>query len=268
MHQASICQQGIIVNKLDINKAEILKGPRVSEIISQAVDLGLDAAMCRMCGGKWMQDHLKFSQMLLSDISYQVPIANKTLLESIKINQPVGISFHFEFHKYIFDSTITGLDSTQAESKILLAIPEHIEKMPRRAYERQPVPHSLNVNVLFWHRGYADNSSRIPNENYWQGKLVNLSAGGMQISTALEELANFQIRQLIGIQFTPMYYQKPILVEGQIVHIHPNHEEGKLNLGIEFLGLEVSIDGRNTLHRLMDTVQEYSRQNNHTETNR
>jgi len=251
------------VNSLDTNMAEILKNDQVFELISEAVSLGLTARMCHLCGGKWMQNVAKMTKLSSSGIMVQASEKQKTHLEKLQINQPVGISFQAKHQKCIFDSTVLGLDSSSADGwKILLAMPDRIEKMPRRSYERQPVPSSLNVNVLFWHRGYIENTANTPIESYWQGKLVNLSANGAQIATSLSLADSFQTGQLVGLQFTPMCYQKPVLVEGQIVHIQPKEEETTLNLGIEFLGLEVSIDGRNILHRLMDIVQEYAHQNN------
>jgi hypothetical protein len=242
---------------------EFLKDNQVFELISEAVSLGLNTKMCHMCGGKWMQNTVKMVNISSSGIMFQASEKHKAHLEKLQINQPVGISFQIKHQKCIFDSTVLGLDFLAADgSKILMAIPDRLEKMPRRSYERQPVPSSLNVNVLFWHRGYIDNTINAPVESYWQGKLANLSANGAQVSASLSLASSFQIGQLIGLQFTPMFYQKPVLVEGQIVHVQPKEEETTLNLGIEFLGLEVSIDGRDILHRLMEIVQEYARLNN------
>ncbi|MEN6307655.1 MAG: hypothetical protein ABFD91_07865, partial [Anaerohalosphaeraceae bacterium] len=47
----------------------------------------------------------------------------------------------------------------------------------------------------------------------------------------------------------------------QIILLRPSNDSGKCYLGLEFLGLEVSIDGRNILHRLMDVIEEYGRLN-------
>lgn len=252
-----------IVNSLDTNMTEILKEEQISELLSEAVNLGSAAKMCHLCCGKWIQNAVKMTELSSGTIVFQASEKHKPCFEKLQINQPVGISFQMEHQKCIFDSLILGIDSSAVDGvEISLAIPDRLEKMPRRSYERQPVPSSLNVNVLFWHRGYADNTANSPAENYWQGKLVNLSANGAQISTPLSLADCFKIGQLVGLQFTPMYYQKPVLVEGQIVHIQSKEEETTLNLGIEFLGLEVSIDGRNILHRLMDIVQEYAHQNN------
>lgn len=251
------------MNSLDINMTEIVKNDQVVDLISEVASLGLTAKMCHLYCGKWMQNALKMVELSSHAVIFHASEKNKICFENLHINQPVGISFQTEHQKYIFDSMVVGVDSSTGDGvKISLAIPDRLEKMPRRSYERQPVPSSLNVNVLFWHRGYVDNAASPPAENYWQGKLVNLSANGAQISTPLSLADCFKVGQLVGLQFTPMFYQKPVLVEGQLIHIQSKEEETTLNLGIEFLGLEISIDGRNILHRLMDIVQEYAHLNN------
>jgi hypothetical protein len=193
----------------------------------------------------------------------QTSVGSSVHFETLQIHQPVGVSFQINKEKFIFDSIIIGFESTVTTrgGRILLEIPEFIEKTPRRSHDRQPVPPNLNVHVLFWHRGYADNTAHVPVESYWQGALTNLSATGAQVSVGLSLADCFGPNQLVGLQFTPMFYQKPILVEAQIIHLRREDAEGKLYLGLEFLGLEVSIDGRTVLHRLADIVEEYTKMN-------
>lgn len=240
---------------------EILRDQLITDILSHAVGLRLDVKVCRMCNGKWTQNTIKLLNLSEKELICEVSESNKHHLERLQINQPVGISLHLEHNKYIFDTTVTAINMEGPVGTLRLDIPEQLEKMPRRAYERQPVPADIHVNVLFWHRGYADMSLPTPKENYWQGRLTNLSAGGAQVAIELAQQENFQKNQLIGLQFTPMYYQKPVLVEGQVIHIQPSASESILYLGIEFLGLEVTTEGRDTLHRLMDIVEEYAKQN-------
>ena len=98
-------------------------------------------------------------------------------------------------------------------------------------------------------------------ENYWQGELLNISAGGVQIAVALDQRPNFRIGQLVGLQFTPMSYEKPIHVEGQVRHIAQAADGQTLDVGVEFVGLEASGQGRQRLHRIINAVNEYERRN-------
>ena len=133
--------------------------------------------------------------------------------------------------------------------------------MQRRGDVRVKVPGSLNVEVLFWHRGYRDDSTEVPAENYWQGRLVDLSANGMQIAVPLEQSANFRRGQLVGLQFTPMPYQKPIMIEGQVKHVERTEEGTELHLGIQALGLEATSQGREKLRKIISILEEYNKAN-------
>jgi len=133
--------------------------------------------------------------------------------------------------------------------------------MQRRAYQRQPVPQNLSIRILFWHRGYTQQTHSCPKDSYWQGNLINLSAGGAQLAVNDVLTDNFCPDQLVGLQFTPLPCEKPITIEAKIIHFQPQPEQGLLTLGVEFLGLEASAEGRQTLHRLLDTVSQYESAN-------
>jgi hypothetical protein len=216
-----------------------------------------------MASGKWIHNDVKLCELADIGVVIETLEGHAAFLDKIQVRQPVGISFQIEHEKYIFDSTVLGFESaiTAPGGRILIEMPDFMEKMPRRSYERQSVPSNLNVQVLFWHRGYSDNTICVPTESYWQGHLINLSASGAQISVPMTISNSFRSNQLVGLQFTPMFYQKPVLVEAQIIHLRPDQTEGKLCLGLEFLGLEVSMDGRTILHRLSEIVEEYAKLN-------
>jgi hypothetical protein len=252
-----------LVEQLSVNQTEVLKEEKVLAAFSDAIYHHAVARMCHMAGGKWVRNEVVLSEFGESGVVIQTLAGSNVHLEKLQVRQPIGISFFFNQEKYIFDSIIIGFESsvTTRGGRILLELPEVMEKMPRRVHDRQPVPPHLSVHVLFWHRGYADNTTNVPVENYWQGQLINLSASGAQVSVTLAMADCFGPNQLVGIQFTPMFYQKPILVEAQVIHLRRADAEGKLYLGLEFLGLEVSIDGRTVLHRLSDIVEEYAKSN-------
>jgi hypothetical protein len=251
------------MGRLCVSQTE-LKEQKAIEAIAVAIGRKTTARMCHMAVGKWIRNDVVLCELADSGIVIQTLNGHTAHLEKLQIQQPVGISFQIDHEKHIFDSIILGFESALAAEggRILIEIPEVIEKMPRRSYERQSVPSNLNVQALFWHRGYSDDTVHASVESYWQGQLINLSAGGCQIAVPSVISDCFQPNQLIGLQFTPMFYQKPILVEAQIIHLRTEETEKKTYLGVEFLGLEVSIGGRTILHRLMEVVEEYAKLNN------
>lgn len=246
-----------------INHMDILQGADLLNTLSEAVSVKKAGIMTYLNGGKWQVMRVGILNCTDQCVVVESQTGDKKATEQLRVNQPVGMSFQIDFVKYIFESTISGLESSissGSNGRILIELPEKMQKIQRRAYQRQPVPKEMNVKVLFWHRGYLDSIQKVPADHYWQGELVDLSAGGIRVTIELDKQDCFTIGQIIGIQFTPMCYQRPILVEGHLRYMSED-PAGVLYLGIEFLGLEASIEGRQILQRLLDTVEEYQKIN-------
>ena len=101
----------------------------------------------------------------------------------------------------------------------------------------------------------------VPLENYWQGKLVDLSAGGAQIAIGTEHGPNFRVGQLVGLQFTPMSHKRPFLLEAHVRHLAENSHHEMLYIGVEFLGLEASDHGRDIIRKIVNIIEEYQKLN-------
>lgn len=252
-----------------INQMENLEGNNLFGALSQAVSSHKTGLMTYLNAGKWQVVRVGILKYTDQCVVVEVLAGEQPVSSQLRINQPVGMSFQMDFAKYIFESEISGIESKVSEGekgRLLLELPTKIQKIMRRAYQRQPVPGELNVKVLFWHRGYLDKVYKVPADHYWQGQLLDLSAGGIRVGIGIDKKDCFVIGQVLGLQFTPMCYQKPILAEGHLRYLTEDHSSQTLYLGIEFLGLEVSIEGRTTLQRLLDTVEEYQKMNGQVNT--
>jgi hypothetical protein len=203
---------------------------------------------------------------------------------NIQVNQPVGISLKYGYGKLIFETTVVALQPSSDPTSggtIALMVPERIELVQRRSYFRVDVPSSLKVNVMLWHRRYTDempetqqietqtsDSRRLPKECYWQGKLTDISAGGVQIvvdtgqKSAQGEISpkggpDFKRGQFVGLRFTPMPYEMPLMFDAQIRNILPTAGEKSICLGLRIVGLEASPEGRQVLQRLCNVAEHY-----------
>ncbi len=247
-----------------MSEPQVLTNADVTHILQRTIDAGAEGVMSHLAKGKWHICEVLFKTLAPYAVHVEAKRQKKLIPVDIAINQPVGISIQHEFKKYIFETAVVGFESSVNEScggKIVLELPDKIECMQRRAYSRASVPTNLNVKVLFWHRGYMDDTKEAPPDNYWQGRMVDLSAGGLQIAVDVEQGPNFRAGQLVGLQFTPMSHQKPILLEAQVKHLAENAERKQLYVGVEFLGLEMSGEERQKLRRIIDIVGEYEEQN-------
>jgi hypothetical protein len=119
------------------------------------------------------------------------------------------------------------------------------------------VPASLKVNVLLWHRGHKSDNSEVLPSQYWEGRLVDISAGGAQVGVDAVEGKDFRTGQFIGLRFTPMPYETPLMFNAQIRNILPTVDGKSICLGLQIVGLEASPEGRQVLQRLCSIVEQY-----------
>ena len=192
---------------------------------------------------------------------------------NIQVNQPVGISFKYGYGKFVFDTTVQGFEPSlcseadrERGGTVVLALPERIEMVQRRSYFRVNVPESLKVKVLLWHRsGKREEKTRVQEtadeiRNCCHGRLIDVSAGGAQIVVPQQNglgRADFKKGQFVGMRFTPMPYETPLVLSAQIRNVLPTADGKSSSLGLQFVGLEASSEGRRALTRLIGIVERY-----------
>jgi len=287
-----------IMGGVGMSKVVMLHGVESEEILQAAIEKKVPAIMSYLSKDKW---HV--AKVLLTDMA-----ANRLTVEgsgwrekprpiNIQVNQPVGISFKYEYGKFVFDTTVVALEPSPDQDRrgqggrIVLAVPDRMEVIQRRSYFRVKVPESLNVNVTLWHRsqtgvtgpGAQDPHEPRPSEgqheqramsdnspNYYQGKLVDISAGGAQVMVPYQDEAmdgtascfgtqrpGFKKGQFIGLRFTPMPYERPLMFNAQIRNILPAEDHKSIFLGLQIVGLEASAEGRQVLSRITGVVERY-----------
>jgi hypothetical protein len=264
-----------------------LRGVEPREILQTAIDKKTPAIMSYLSKGKWHVAKVLFTDLGVDRFSIQsIHRLEKLHPINIQLEQPVGISFKYEYGKFIFDTTVLGLEPPSNPSTeqrqggtIILAVPNCVEVIQRRSYFRVNVPESLKVNVVLWHRRQSSHAeAKTPDRtaqihNYYQGRLVDISAGGAQvvIDTTLSappptggQEPDFKEGQFIGLRFTPLPYETPLMFNAQIRHLLPTIDRKSIFLGLQIVGLESSYEGRQVLSRLVGIVERYYRMNRST----
>jgi len=302
---------------VDMNEVVMLRGAEPRKILETAIEEEVPAIMTYLSKGKWHVTKVLLTNLGANRLSIKLwpkekphpinPVSNSenrakpqngTISNGINIhvNQPVGVSLKYGYGKFVFDTTVVGLEpspsalsaerhlpqgilrTADCESKsgdrrqsgtIVLALPDRIEIVQRRSYFRVDVPKSLKVNVLLWHRGLnrvpepvtcepdEGQGTRDEGQNYWQGRLVDISAGGAQIAVDTAQKPDLKKGQFIGLTFTPMPYEKPLILDAQIRNILPTADGKNICLGLQIVGLEASPEGRGVLQRLCNVVERY-----------
>ena len=249
---------------VDMNEIAMLREAEPRKILQMVVEEQVPAIMSYLSGGKW-----RVAKVLLIDYganSFSVEISpSKTWTHkphpmNIRLDQPVGISIKYGYGKFIFETSVIALKSSPVSTTggaIVLAVPNRIELVQRRSYFRVDVPESLNVNVVLWHRGHRNSDRHAPPDNYWEARLVDISAGGAQVVVSAATNPDFRKGQFIGLRFTPMPYETPLMFDAQIRSVLPTADGENVCLGLQIVGLEASTEGRQILSRIVGVVERY-----------
>jgi len=187
---------------------------------------------------------------------------------NIRVDQPVGVNFKHAYGKFVFDTSVVALEPSPdpaAGGTIVLALPDRIGVVQRRSYFRVNVPESLKVKIVLWHRT-SQRKSKGSGHEYFEGRLMDISAGGAQLTLPMKASetdasgvseSEFRKGQFIGVRFTPMPYETPLMFSAQIRNVLPTADRAGLCLGLQIVGLEASDEGREVLSRLAAVVDRY-----------
>jgi len=249
-----------IAEGVDMDEIAMLRGTEPREILRTVVERKVPAIMTYLSGGKWYVAKVLLTELGASRLNIQVSPKQKAHPINIRAEQPVGISLKYGYGKFIFETKVLSLEQSPDATgggTIVLAVPDRIEIVQRRSYFRVDVPKSLRVNVLLWHRGRRADNGQVPPSPYWQGGLVDISAGGAQVAIDAAQIQDFRNGQFIGLRFTPMPYETPLMLNAQIRNILPTVDGKSICLGLQIVGLEASPEGHQVLQRLCNVVEQY-----------
>lgn len=251
-------------------------GVDTEKVLQVAIQEKVPAIMSYLSKDKW---HV--AKVLLIDFAEDrlkiesTGSADKKRPINIRADQPVGISFKYGYGKFVFDTVVRGLEPSSSPElcregggTIVLAVPHKIEVIQRRNYFRVNVPQSMKVQVLLWHRtgNLREKHSQPADElkDCCHGTLVDISAGGAQVAVPCGVKArgmDFRKGQFVGVRFTPLPYERPIVFSSQIRNILPTADGHSASLGLQIVGLEASPEGREVLSKLTSIVEQYYKMN-------
>jgi len=144
-------------------KVMVLRGDEPEKILRTAVNKRIVAIMSYLSKSKWHVAKVLLTEFTGDRIGI-VSAAPKKKQHPLNIqpDQPVGISFKYEYGKFVFDTTVVALEASSGPGadqgwggSIILAVPDRIEVVQRRSYFRVNVPESLKVKVVLRNRSEA-----------------------------------------------------------------------------------------------------------------
>lgn len=252
-----------------MNELVMLHAVKPAKILHSAADRKLPVIMSYQSDGQWQCARILIVDLASDCFEIKISPQKKNQPVTIAPGQSVGISLKYGYgagyDRFIFDTSVVAVETSPPRigcSSLVLAVPEHIEVIPRRTYLRVNVPSSVGTDVYFWLRQNPSDSHQSGIRQEWHGQLVDISTGGVQIVIDAAQGPDLEKGQFLGLRFTPLPNETPLTFNAQIRNVVSTADGKSLSLGLQMVGLEASPEGRLVLSRLVGVVDEYYRMNN------
>ncbi len=232
-------------------------GQECRELLQQAAEKRVPMTLTRRVDNTWQVYKTQFLAIQGNRLLFSEPIPDENVCPmELASGQVVAIAFKKGYNKCLFTTRVVGQEQYELESGELVPgmkvfAPQQIEKIQRRTYNRAEVPESEEVLVTMTRE----------NGKSWQGKLFNLSAGGIGVVVTNDQQPELGENEIHQVSFKPMADQRPIEVEVRFRHADMIEGTDRVMLGFQLLGLEATEEGRQVIRRIGRIVSVYERKN-------
>lgn len=237
-----------------------------SAIFDRAVQERALAVLTFQDGHEWYSFKSRFlerdAQRRFFVLDYQA--VDDHPLPSVAPGQYLGVSFRQKSRKLLFATIVEAkghfvLDDQTTVPAIRYRWPDGMTELQRRAYFRTPIPAEMPLNVSIWAGGVlARARAQTEALQVISGDLCDLSCGGALVRLHHPAPPDWVMEQTIGVEMHLPDGRAPILVDARYRGARTD-ESGALNLALQFVGLELTVDGRLVLQRLANSVQRLHR---------
>ena len=243
---------------------ERLGEPQIVEALGQVVDRATPVALSCRIGTRWLSCHTRILRLAGEKLWLEYPSSDHELIPEITVGLSIGLSFKIKHHKHVFSAAVEAMGQFQlvlGAQVRALCVPKPLvmQRIQRRAYHRVDVPRNRSVLATFWRGGLADPPGDSATSGLvWEGWVTNISAGGFQVRTASQGAPPLEVNDIVGVRIDLGQEYEAIQTEAQFRQ-SSRDERGVTLLAFQFVGLNETVGGRETLHRLGRIVCEFQR---------
>lgn len=246
----------------------LLEPARRDRALDEAAARNVAIVMSLRDSGSWAVRKSRFLGLTPQRDSLIVEYPTASDPESRELNvgvgENVGVAFRRGHKKCVFTSVVLARNSYALNDQasvecLVLSWPEQVQELQRRAYYRVAVPRHKTVEVEVWAGGAAYRKKA--GTRSWPsffGRLADISAGGARMLFPKTQDPQMQIQDAAGIQFQPES-NGPVFVLDSIIRYVGETPDGSVSVGLQFVGLEASFEGRRVLQQLLRVINQYQR---------
>lgn len=181
-------------------------------------------------------------------------------LPPVAPGQYVGVSFRQRSRKILFATVVEAkghyvLDDRTSVPAIRYRWPASMTELQRRAYFRTPVPEGMALLVSLWSGGVAARAeAQATALRVVTGDLVDVSCGGALVHLHQPNPPEWAEHRTLGLELQLPDGRPPILVDGRFRGAR-QAPAGVPSVAVQFIALELTVEGRVALQRLASSVQ-------------
>jgi len=173
--------------------------------------------------------------------------------------QYVGISFRHRSRKIMFATVVEarGKYMTGAQTSVAAIRyrwPDALTELQRRAYQRTLIPADKLFPTRLW-LGGADARATLDDAALLDGTSLDLSCGGTLVRLAQPGPPDWRNDQTVGVELNLPDGEGPVVLNAH--YRGARVDEHGVSVAVQFIGLELSLNGRRTLQRLGRALQRF-----------
>ncbi len=238
---------------------------QIDEVIRSACQRRMPATITVRADGRWSNLHARM--IGVRDGHLLLELAQPEGDGHVHEFQPAdraGISFKLKHHKHIFTATVAAVETERSadgtDVRVLQAcIPTKMHRMQRRAFLRAPVPANRVVRASYWVGGREfEPTSGSEDQPVWSGRVMDISAGGFQMTSADGGNDALEIGETVGVRISFGAGEETVYADAQFRH--RQETDGDIHLGFQFVGLAQTSEGRRALQRIGGRAAQFHRE--------
>jgi len=245
---------------------QALSRKQMAESLQEAIGRQIPVQLTCQIDGVWHTLHTRIIGVDVGGLWIDRPVCHEADAPEIRPGQNLGLSFKFKHHKHILNTVAECAGPFRLADGDVEAVrvqaPRRMQRVQRRAYHRVDVPRNRSVLATFWPGGGAENDPPAEAALSWEGWVTNVSAGGFQVRIGSHGAPELEIGDLVGVRIELGQEYDPIVADAQFRQPVAD-DRGVCLQGFQFVGLNDSPAGQETLRRVGAVVCEFQRHQDH-----
>jgi c-di-GMP-binding flagellar brake protein YcgR len=237
---------------------------QIAQVIAEGVERNVPVAVTVQEGGHWQMYHSRLVAERSDRILLEIPHAEDGTPQEFAPASKIALSFKLRHHKYVYVATVAGCEHHHLGEDDWMQVlgicwPTKMQRIQRRAYYRAEVPEGYVVRAAVWLGGRGDEPAGGSGREVFTGRLSDLSAGGVKFLSEDSPPWPLENGTAVGLRLSFEAGTERLYLDGMIRHVICN--EPGTQLGIQFVALEQSPEGRRSMRFISGKVSEYQRIN-------